>query len=87
MSGKLEPRVRRLEATNLPRSPLDELTSEQVRALIVLLNAQLNGEEVSDDLLWRNAMSRASYEAALSSVSPEMEQLILAWCKQNLWTG
>jgi hypothetical protein len=82
MLGKIEARLQRLEARIEAQPPLDDLTTEQITAMCFSLRAQL-GEEVTDELLWDNAMSRESYEAALASVSEQTWERIAAWCDEQ----
>jgi hypothetical protein len=80
MQRNLEARLQKLEARIEEPSPLDDLTTEQIRAMCFSLRAQLD-EEVTDELLWDNATSREGYKAALASVSEEMWERVLTWCE------
>ncbi len=82
MLGKIEARLQRLEARIEAPSPLDDLTTKQITAMCFSLRAKL-GEEVTDELLWNNAMSREGYEAALASVSTETWERVAAWCDEQ----
>jgi len=80
MLSKIEARLQKLEARIEAPSPLDELTYQQLRAMIFSIRSHL-GEEVTDELLWDNATSREGYKAALASVSEEMLERVLTWCE------
>ena len=83
MQRSLDARLRKLEARIETPSPFDELNYEQKKALGICIDAELDrraglDSEVTDELLWNNAMSRESYDAALASISPEMWEGIWA---------
>ncbi len=93
MPNQLETRVRRLEAKrNATGSNIfRELSSLQLRSLLILLDATEKGIElgcssaelINDDLLWRNAMSRETYDNALGAISQTQWERMVQWVRPN----
>jgi hypothetical protein len=81
MNSQLETRVRKLEAKcdAANGNVFDELSPMQMKALLVLLEAEDEARErncsaqdiITDELLYKEAMSRQSFDAALQSVAVE----------------
>jgi hypothetical protein len=93
MANKLESRVRRLEAHHEHDGLafIDELTVLQMQAFRIFLEAErhrrsfddLSSDEVTDEFLAQQSMSRESYEAAMTSIPNEWGERLRAWCDRR----
>ena len=81
----LKNRVERLERGNgdaLSRL-CDEASPDELRALLVLLDAQHDGTDPPDELLGRHGLSRGDFETTLASLPPNFVHELAAALAQE----